>query len=219
MCIVQRSLPILDKDIEVQINKQPEKRTVILNVSLNDPPKIISYNVTSNLPAKRTEGKDPSSVNVVIVDSFKYVKKHYIDFSVGLSYLFDAYNTTAPDAINNNLPKVSEGDRFKPTVGLHYYPFGLIKVDNYVFRRMKHHFSFYAGLSFKNALDNLYLGASWDIVPGIRLIGGQHFYKDTRYLINNNAVIDQASSFKSSGFFMSINLEPKAFASIIGLIK
>jgi len=215
LSITQRSLPPLDGDLVEKENKDPDLRTVILSPDLPDPPKKIVYQVTSSLPGKRAEGKDPAEKNVVIQQSFKYVKRHWVDFSVGLAYTLSDYQIAT---ISGNLPKLAEGDRFKPIAGMHIYFGGLVKVDNRIKPDLSR-ISLFLDLGLSQALDNLNPALSYDVVPGIRLMGGLHFYKDTRYKILNNVVIDQASAYRQAGGFFSLNMEPLAFASFIGFIK
>ena len=77
----------------------------------------------------------------------------------------------------------------------------------------------FLGLGITKAFENLYPAISYDFIPGLRGMVGYHLYKDTRYTIVNNQVVDQASSYRGSGIFVAINMEPKAFATFIGLIK
>ncbi|MDX1955175.1 MAG: hypothetical protein SFU20_06540 [Chitinophagaceae bacterium] len=219
--IFQRSLPmVLTRDStgafkEETSGKVPELRTVVYAPELPKPPSEITFKVMSDQVSKIKVIEDTATSKVAIRHKFKYAKRHWLDFSIGLGVTTNDYFTKQA---SGNLVDISEADRVKPIAGLHIYPLGLLKVDD----RIKPNFSrisLYAGLSLKKALDNFYTGVSYDIVPGLRCIGGVHFYKDTRFTISNGQIIDQASAYKKSGAFLSLNLEPLTFVKLIGLIK
>ncbi|HSY60893.1 MAG TPA: hypothetical protein VK796_03405, partial [Cytophaga sp.] len=225
LSIIQRSLPPVIKDdpdnsgfftVET-INKAADYRTVFFTPDLGDPPQKIIYEVTSNQSGNVIDGKNIDSPNVVISHSFKFAKRHYIDFSLGLAYTLKEY-LVSNQSSNTALPEISEGDRFRPIVGMHIYPAGLLKVDK-PFRLDPSRLSIFLGASLAKALDNLYTGLSYDVVPGLRAMAGWHFYKDTRYTISNNQVIDKASSFRNSGLFVSLNMEPVTFIKIFTVLK
>lgn len=223
--IIKRSLPpvlTIEKGKiyynEEKISKDSAQfGTVIFQTnksSLPAQPKDITYQVTSSLPINPADGK--GSANIVIEHSFRYAKRTWIDFSAGLAYSVADYSIKSTEG---GLPKISEGDKFRPIAGMHIYPFGgMLKVDDRL-KPQLNRVSFFLGLGLTKALENFYPGLSYDIVPGIRVLVGYHLYKDTRYSILNNQVIDQASSYRGSGIFLSLSLEPKAFAILIGLIK
>ena len=212
--IVKRSLPA--REITEKTNNEPDFRTVILTPGLT-PPKNVVYEVTSTLPAKRVDGKDAGTTNVVIQQSFKFAKRHHIGVSAGLAYTVSDYTTTD---IESNLPKIINGDKFRPIVGLHIYPIkGLLNIDDRLTPQWSR-LSLFLGLGLtSSALNNFYPAISYDVVPGIKAMAGVHFYKDTRYTIANNAIVNQASAYRSAGIFFALNLEPAAFASFIGLVK
>ena len=225
LSIIQRSLPpVLTRtanDIaEEDISKDTtEYRTELLGITkgdLPDSPKKIVYRVISNQPVKQVDGKKTGEQNVVIEHSYRYSnKRHFIDFSVGIAGITTDYTVKTLDG---SLPKVSEGERFRPIAGMHIYPGGLLKIDDRL-RPQLSRFSFFLGVSLSKALENFYPAVSYDAVPGIRIMGGYHFYKDTRYTIVNNQVIDRASSYRGSGLFIALNMEPKSFVTFIGLLK
>ncbi len=224
--IIQRSLPpvLTNKAADVfkeeEISKDTaEYRTELMGVSrsnLPDGTKKIVYRVISNQPVKQIDGKKAGEQNIVIEHTYRYSnKRHFVDFSVGLSYISKDYMVKS---IDGSLPKVSEGNRFRPITGMHIYPAGLLKIDDRLNPRWSR-LSVFLGLSLSKSLENLYPAISYDVVPGIRIMGGYHLYKDTRYSIVNNQIIDHASSFRGSGFFFSLNMEPKSFVTFIGLLK
>jgi hypothetical protein len=222
--VIQRSLPpVFTKDgsnykDEIVSKDTADYRTEIFETSkdnLPDSAKKLVYAVTSSLPGKKNDGKEVSP-NIVIQHSYRYSKRHWIDFSAGIAWSVKDYSIKKTDG---PLPKVSEGDRFRPIAGMHIYPLGLLKIDDRLYPFQPSRLSVFLGLGITKALENFYPGISYDVVPGIRTIVGFHIYKDTKYTIANNAIIDQASSYKKSGIFLSLNMEPRAFASFIGLIK
>lgn len=229
LSIIQRSLPPVftkanSSDIlfkEETISKDSaEYRTELFETPKDDLPDKAQksvYRIVSSFPVKKADGKTSTAANVVIEHSYRYSnKRHWIDFSAGLAFSTKDYTVKT---VESGLPKVSEGDKFRPIAGMHIYPFGgLLKVDDRLTPQLSR-LSLFFGLGLTKALENFYPGISYDVVPGIRTVVGYHIYKDTRYTILNNQVIDQASSYKGSGIFLSLSMEPKAFATFIGLIK
>ncbi|MBK8609199.1 MAG: hypothetical protein IPL84_04450 [Chitinophagaceae bacterium] len=215
--ILQRSLPpVFTRKNEKLSSDTAEFRTEIFEKSKAELPKDakdITYQVISSIPGKAIDGKSVSN-NVVIEHSYRYAKRTRIDFSAGLACSLGDYYIKSNES---GTPAVSEGDKFRPIAGMHVYPFsgGILRVDDRIKPQLSR-LSIFVGVGLTKTLENFYPGISYDIIPGIRILGGYHIFKDTRYTIVNNQVVDQASSYKGSGIFVSLNLEPRAFGSIIG---
>ncbi|MBT2560568.1 hypothetical protein J7E50_06945 [Pedobacter sp. ISL-68] len=149
---------------------------------------------------------------------FKRVKTQLFDLSVGIGYTFSDYNITSNTG--SDLPTTELGDKFQFQAGLHWYFVNrLNKLNDRIFKNTDERFSLYVGLSLKKALENYYTGISYDIVPGVKLIVGAHFYKNNRFKIINNAVAEKASGISYAGLFTSLNLEPITIGKAIGLFK
>jgi len=92
-------------------------------------------------------------------------------------------------------------------------------LHDHFFANVNERFSLYAGLSIKKALDNYFVGLSYDMVPGVRLISGGHFYKNYHFKIINNTVVDKASGITSGKFFIALSLQPIMLTKALGLFK
>lgn len=210
--ITERSLAPLD--LTEKTDESPEYRTHAEKIGMPESAKIWTIKVTPKI--KNAAGVD--SALSIVRTKFKVAPIHYVDFSIGISLL--ARNYTLREQVSDSaLPVARESDRFRLMAGLHYYPFGLFNIDDKFIggKRALHRVSVFMGVGIKKALDNFYTGLGYDLVPGMRLIIGSHFYKDTRFQIVNNKVVDKASGYKASGVFVSFNLEPISFTKLLGI--
>nr|WP_276901901.1 hypothetical protein [Pedobacter kyonggii] len=174
-------------------------------------PQKLSYTLT-----EATIGS--TKLKEVARSDFKLVKTQRFDLSVGIGYTFSDYNITSNTS--SDLPTTELGDKFQFQAGLHLYFINrLNKLNDKLLKNTDERFSLYVGLSLKKALENYYTGISYDIVPGVKLIAGAHFYKNNRFKIINNAVAEKASGISYAGLFTSFNLEPVTIGKAIGLFK
>lgn len=207
--ISQRSLP--PEILKAKTDTAAIYYTRIFVPEIPDAPKTISYTINEG-----TAGI--AKLKEVDKLQFKRVKTQLFDLSVGIGYTFSDYNITSNTG--SELPTTILGDKFQFQAGLHwYFIHRLNKLNDKLFKNTDERFSLYVGLSLKKALENYYTGISYDIVPGVRLIAGAHFYKNNRFKIINNAVAEKASGISYAGLFTSLNLEPLTIGKAIGLFK
>jgi hypothetical protein len=208
--ITVRSLPP-DK-IKETTDTVPVLRTAIKQLVIPDAPKKVTYSISAK------KGTEKTAINkIVVVQPLNIVQSQRFDFSIGIAYTYPSYNVASD---STPLPTSTPGDHFQFVAGAHVYLWKpLNKLHDGAFKYWKERFSAYLGLSVAHALNNYYAGLSWDVVPGVRLIGGWHWYKNQHYQIVNNAVAQEATGIESAGFFTSFNLEPITIGKAIGLFK
>jgi hypothetical protein len=208
--ITVRSLPP-DK-IKETTDTVPVLRTAIKQLVIPDAPKKVTYSISAK------KGTEKTAINkIVVVQPLNIVQSQRFDFSIGIAYTYPSYNVASD---GTPLPTSTPGDHFQFVAGAHVYLWKpLNKLHDGAFKYWKERFSAYLGLSVAHALNNYYAGLSWDVVPGVRLIGGWHWYKNQHYQIVNNAVAQEATGIESAGFFTSFNLEPITIGKAIGLFK
>lgn len=225
--IYNRSLPPSPADLPEHADTTARFYTRIFTPTIPDAPQKFIYELTESTAS----GK--GATQIVAKKEIKVIKTTWYDFSVGLGANLSQYKYARWGG--SGLPTVTQGDRFQFVAGVHIYPFGrLNKLEDKGLPLRWSRLSIYVGLSIKNALDNFYIGPSYDIWPGIRLVAGWHGYKNERYKIVNNAVSDKASGlafvkppFKNVNSFIekvcpnfvSINIEPATITKAIGLFR
>lgn len=209
IAVSNRSLPPLNRD-EIT-DPVPLFQTVVLDMELPEPPRRRVYTLNE---IKVKEGTTTEATTVVGTQTIKVARRHYVDLSAGVAYTTKNY--TVSEQNGSALPERKDADPVKVIAGLHIYPFGLFKLDNRFPGPAKYRSSLFLGTSVKKALDNFYVGYGYDLVPGVRIIGGVQYYKDTRYKIYNNQVVDQASGLSKAGPYISFNIEPGTLVKTLG---
>jgi len=113
----------------------------------------------------------------------------------------------------------NETQQFRMVLGLHtYFGKGLFLQDNHFSIKLPR-WSVFTGVGIPKPLDNFYLGAGVDLVPGLKLVTGAHFYKYTKYTFRNDQLLDKVNTYKLAGPFVSLNIDPPSFLKAIGLFK
>lgn len=208
LLITNRSLP--PAGITVETDKNELYRTAVIYPEIPEAPKTGVYTMTAT---KKTGDGETSTV--VAKQKIRFASLHYIDVSAGIAFTTSAY--TIGKKNDNNLPERVPGEQFKVIAGLHIYPCGIFKIDNSFPGEWKRRSSIFLGISIPKALDNYYLGYSYDWVPGIKTIAGLHFFQETRFKVLNNQVTEQASGLALAGPFISVNIQPATFIKALGL--
>jgi len=207
--IIGRSLP---PDLKPLTDTVPRFRSQVIVPEVPAPPKKLNYSISEG-----TVGSTDPAVNVV-KRGFKVYSPTYWDISIGLA--FTTQNYTVFSQSGNSLPDVAAGEHLQFMAGIHIYPIRpLNKLNDGFLGDPRERLSIFLGLSIVHALDNYYAGISYDLWPGIRAIGGAHFYRNYRYKILNDQVADKASGPELAGPFISIGIEPKAILGVFGLFK
>lgn len=80
-------------------------------------------------------------------------------------------------------------------------------------------FSLFLGLDVPDIKDHFYPGISYDLVPGIKLTGGTHLYRHTKYSIANNEAKKTANVLSLAGPFIGLNIDTEAIIKVINIFK
>lgn len=183
-------------------------RTAIRNTGTSDKNADFEYAVM--LYRKKDDKTDSTTLS-----SFKYKngKRQRISASVGVVYTFaNEYFAHNSVAAGDPITITSSSDRVSFTFGLHIYFSKIYTLDDaFVHSEIcpwYQRLSLYAGLGIPKVFKNFYPGISYDLVPGIRLIGGAHLYVHERYKLVNNIVDKQTSRLRHAGPFLSFNIYP-----------
>jgi hypothetical protein len=213
--ITNRSMPpikLAEKRSEIpQYSTVIEYGTTVLQ-SVSKAKEIIVSVKESDINAKASD-----TAKAVASFKTKIGKLQYFILSAGISFTAAPYNVSRIG--NNSLPDNSSGERFRLLAGLHVYPFGLFNLDNRFAHGLRHRLSAFAGLSVPKPLENYHAGISYDLVPGIKLIGGYHLYKQTKFTVLNNQVADKIAAPKGAGFFLAINFTSEIAVNLINIFK
>lgn len=206
--ITNRSLPPID--LKASVDTVPLVRTLISPAATATPPATLTYTVSE-------QNKGVGPFNQKAQQTVDVIQTQRFDFSLGVAYTSSPYYLSTP---GTPLPSTVLGDQFQFIAGAHWYFIKrLNKLHDGAFQHNLERFSLYGGVSIAHALSNYYTGLSYDIVPGVRLIGGWHFYKNYHFSILNNTVADQAAGTANAGLFISIDLEPVIVGKAINLFK
>jgi len=206
--ISNRSLP--PKEIKAKKNNNPTLRSEVRKEKLGKPTQEIGIVVSET-------SKESKEQREVAEYSFNLAKKHYFDVSAGISYTyFKNFNTISSN--ENSLPSVEPAKHQQFIGALHYYPWGMTKIDDGWSPKWER-ISIFAGLSFNKTLDNYYGGISYDIVPGFKAMAGVHLYRNTRFKVFNDQVHEKASALTWMGPSFSLNVAPTILGTLLGFFK
>ncbi|MBS1780429.1 MAG: hypothetical protein JST70_13945 [Bacteroidetes bacterium] len=193
--------------LKAKTSEVPQMRTEIFDVKSD-----ADNEVTFTIAEKKKEG---DSV-IAYKGKLRFGKWISFDVSAGLGFTWSDY-------INNVLADKSKvtdvttrNDRFHGIAGLHWYPTKIYKAESTFFighglGTFMHRVSLFAGIDIIYPRFNFYPGVSFDVIPGLKLIVGLQLYRNTKYEILNNAVVNDASGLKVAGFYTSLNIDSKVF--------
>ncbi|MBB4079423.1 hypothetical protein GGR28_002043 [Lewinella aquimaris] len=159
--------------------------------------------------------------------TYKTSPGHRVSVSFGPSFTFnkDFERIEAKESDGAIVTEVDD-NQLRITSGLHLHLAPLINTNDAFItssllstRDKWSRFSVYLGLSFPQPLHNLHLGLSVEPWPGVRLIGGHHWYRSTDYSIVNNQILAEDYEYKGAGWFLSLNFPPTVVTSLIGIFN
>ncbi|TSJ39691.1 hypothetical protein FO440_18300 [Mucilaginibacter corticis] len=234
-------IPNLDnvqiKDAEINDKSEtPQYSTVLSTFDFITGPKEKDYVLTEEAPkpGKSGAGAKPSgdasdSVKVnKLKGSFSVAKKHIVQVSGGIGITTNDYVMNDAAIVNNQLVVTPKDQQVSFIIGLHFFPAGAFNLDNSFLgiknkKNLEGHFwnrfSIYTGVGIPDPSRNFYGGLSLDLVPGIRLTGGEHFIRYTKYQITNNVITDQAGAFRGAGPFFGLAVDADFVGKLFTLFK
>jgi hypothetical protein len=157
--------------------------------------------------------------------SYKTAPAHRVSVSLGLSYqidhTFERITATTGDA---GISTEVDDDRLRTTLGLHLHLAPMLNVNNAFFNpiRMKgrdwlSRISIMAGVSWPEPLENYHLGAAIDLLPGLKVIGGQHFFRRVDYTVVNGTIAEEDPKIAAAGPYLGITVDPTVVTRFFGL--
>jgi hypothetical protein len=178
-----------------------------------------------------TEFEAPYKDSVTIEDATKkdavknvattYVKVgslRLMQLASGVVFLHHPVTSTSVDTTGNGFKVSSSTTAASAIFGFKLYPQKNYNRDNsliprYPLRRL----SVFGGFDLVHPLNDFYVGAAYDIVPGLSFIAGKDYYLQTRYQIENNQVLNTYKSYKGGGAFYAVTVNPVLFVQFVKL--
>lgn len=218
--LTNRSLP--PDTLELEKTDSVVYRTVVPELDLSDPPKKVKYTLYETR-AKKSAAATDSIKTSVAKNEFQIGKKYLFQFSAGIGVTLSDFTYKEATESDGRINVKTNSDKVRLVAGVHVYPWKLFLQDSKFItaagERFRNRISLFAGLGLPDPLKNYYTGASFDLVPGFRLIVGAHFLRDNRYTISNNKIVEKAAAVKAAGPFLSFNIEPISFTKALGFLK
>jgi hypothetical protein len=173
------------------------------------------------LPLTITNKKDKSSY--VRDDSYKVSPLRWITASMGLTYITQKFRRNDVTIQDGKVTNAADEDQLRLLAGIHIYPWPILLTDDRFIGNLKNDWytrtSIFVGLSFPKALYNPHLGIGIEPWPGVKVIGGAHFYKKSIYTVINDQLADQRSKYVYNAPFVALNIEPVTFLKLLQIIK
>ncbi|MGV3766063.1 MAG: hypothetical protein ACO1NW_08050 [Chitinophagaceae bacterium] len=180
-------------------------------------------------PASREAQKEEITVfttkaekDTLKLPSFAYErgKHNRFQLSAGISYTFMDITQSSVKEENGQIIVTNNSQQYRFTAGVHVHlGNGLVLKDNRFLGRFQERSSVYLGVGIPKPLENIYLGYSYDLLPGLKTIVGCHFYKHNKYEILNNTIIDEKLRYKTAFPFVAIQLDPTGVLKALNVFK
>jgi hypothetical protein len=217
--ITDRSLPPPADSLSLLTDSTPALRSQIFQIPVYDSTRAVQATIV----AKKIVKKDTTTITHPIYPSIRIGTLSRFAFSAGIAVTPGFLYAKSATVSGNQLTVTNNAELVSWLVGVHIYPCKYFPLDNSFLGFKTHHFwqrfSIYTGLGLPNPLEQYYGGASFDLVPGFKLITGAHLFLNNRYELTNNQIANQASAVKYGGVFVSFSIDPSAFVTVLGLFK
>lgn len=122
------------------------------------------------------------------------------------------------DPSGTNLNPSLESNKAQFMAGVKYYPWKSEIEDNHFLVGSLHRLSVIGGMSIPKPLENLYLGAAYDIYPGINVNATCLWYQYEEFEVEDGKVIDTDKRYKPS-LSMGIGIDASIFVKLIKLLN
>ena len=148
----------------------------------------------------------------------KVGKLRFIQMAAGVAVANDPVTITKIDTSGNGFKVSSSDNRSKAIFGFKIYPFKNYNRDNSIIPRYPlRRLSVVGAFEMLHPLDNFYIGGAYDVVPGLAFSAGNHYYLETRYQVANNVITNTSRSYKKSGSYYSVVINPILFVQFVKL--
>ena len=174
--------------------------------------------VTDSIFLKRYTEKDTVKTTTVAKTSVKIGEMRYFMLAAGLAIHRSPLNVTTVDTIGGGLRTSTSQTRSRAIIGFKFYPFKNYNRDHSIIPRFPlRRLSIFTGFEMLKPLQNFYLGASYDIVPGLNISVGRNYALETRYRIQNNRITDTSRNYVNTGLYYSASVNPVLFVQFVKL--
>lgn len=75
----------------------------------------------------------------------------------------------------------------------------------------------FIGVSIPKPLNNFYTGVGIDLIPGLSITTGAHWYQNKKYTISNNQITGQSLQYQPS-LYVGITTDPTLLAALLKTI-
>lgn len=152
----------------------------------------------------------------ILTNQYSIGREKTITIGAGVFFNQNPARIISTDVQGNTLTIKNVDNRAKYVIGLKIFPFKAFEADdNLKPKFFAKRWSVFAGFEITKPLNNLYLGIGYDVVPGLQFSAGAHVYRTDVYTIQNNQVTDQTTTYKTSGPYYGITLNPEVLAGIV----
>ncbi|HEV3411357.1 MAG TPA: hypothetical protein VG101_02720 [Puia sp.] len=203
---IARSFPVPDS-LKVTRDSTPNYMSQIYQVSSPKPaPSQYAYKI------EKITKKDTS---IIDTSAFNIGKRYRLRLSLGVEYTFNAISQITADTAGGKFQINNTYQPIHSIIALKLYPFHGLYLQDRSFRPrdLLSRTNLLLGVGFPNPLDNYYLGAGIDILPGLTVNGGVHFNRLNTYTIQSDQVLQQGS-YLSTHWFFSLSVDPELFIQI-----
>ncbi|WP_146151573.1 DUF342 domain-containing protein [Dyadobacter jiangsuensis] len=204
----------LDKDIFNGIAySDPKYKTHMLQTSIESGEAVID-----SIFLKRYTSKDTLKTTTMAKTSVKIGEMRYFMLAAGIAIHKSPLAVTSVDTTGGTLRTSTSETRSRAIIGFKFYPFKNYNRDHSILPRFPlRRLSIFFGAEMLKPLQNLYLGGSYDIVPGLNVSVGQNYALQTRYRIQSNRVTDTSRSYARTGLYYSASINPVLFVQFVKL--
>lgn len=148
----------------------------------------------------------------------KVGKLRFIQLAAGIAFTQSPVSTTTIDTTGGGFKVSTSDNRAAAIFGFKIYPFKSYNRDNSLIPRYPlRRFSAFGGFEIVHPLNNFFVGGNYDIVPGLSFSYGGNLYLKTNYTLQNGAITNTSRSYKWSGGYYGVTINPTLFVQFVKL--
>lgn len=148
----------------------------------------------------------------------KVGRLRFIELMAGIAVTRSPVSVTTVDTSGNGFKVSSSDNGAKAIFGFKIYPFRNYRRDHSIIPRYPlRRLSVLAGFELLHPLNNFYIGAAYDVVPGLAVSIGENYFLQTRYRVENNIITNTSRSYENSGTYYSVTINPELFIQFVKL--
>ncbi len=145
-------------------------------------------------------------------------KLRFVKLAAGIAFTSHPATTSTIDTSGNGFKMTSSDNQAVAIFGSKVHPWQSYNRDKWLIPRYPlRRLSIFGGFDLLHPLDNFFLGGGYDIVPGLSFSIGANFYLQENYKIENNVVTDTYRSYKLSGLYYGLTVNPELFVQFVKL--